>query len=197
MTQFRTLTASTLPGQARLAQDGDIPTAAVVLDAPALSVMTDLTRVPAVSVTPDTGVEDANLLMAQRRVRMLFVVDEKDSVIGLITTNDILGEKPMQIVRSRGVTHAEVSVRDIMTPGDRVEVLDMAEVRQARIGDLVETLRESGRQHALAMRVGKEGMPEICGVFSAADLSRRLGAPVVPVAVPRTFAEIEETIARE
>lgn len=82
-----------------------------------------------------------------------------------------------------------------MTPADAVEAIDLAELSHARVGDIVETMRAHGRQHALVMRRDSSGAAQICGVYSSADLSRRLGVPVVPMTVARTFAEIEETLA--
>lgn len=195
MTEYNILSATTLPGQAHLPRE--ITDTNVLLEAPALSVMTDLTQVPVVSIDPEASIDEANDLMVQRRVRLLFVIDTHDSMIGVVTTNDILGEKPMQIVLARGVKHAEIRVRDVMTPGNKVEALDMSALGEARVGDIVATMREHGRQHALVIRDGGADGPEVCGVFSAADLSRRLGETVVPVDRANTFAEIEETIARQ
>ena len=45
--------------------------------------------------------------MIQRGVRLLLVVDQNRSVLGVITATDILGEKPMQVdraARRRGAT---------------------------------------------------------------------------------------------
>jgi len=40
--------------------------------------------------------------MIRRKVRLLIVMDRQDRVAGLITSTDIHGEKPMQVVQSRG-----------------------------------------------------------------------------------------------
>jgi len=194
MAPFHVLRASPLAGHARLVTPSAPPPLERLLAEPALTAMTDLTRVAPVSVRTDEPIDTAHQRMLERRVRMLFVVDHAGLVVGLLTSNDLLGEKPMQVVRERGVRHDEIRVQDVMTPADRVEALDVESVAGARVGDIVETMRAFGRQHALVVRRGDDG-PRICGVFSAADLSRRLGVPVVPMTVARTFAEIEETLA--
>jgi CBS domain containing-hemolysin-like protein len=196
MAQFHALPAQVLTDRTRLVTQPDSEPLARALDDPALSVMTDLTRRPAAVVSPDEFVDDAHARMIERRVRMLFVVDHSGDLVGLITSNDILGEKPMQVVRERGLRHNEVRVQDVMAPVGAVEALSMDDLRGASVGDVVETMRRAGRQHALVMRHDSNGAPEVCGVFSAADLSRRLGIDVVPMAVARTFAEIGETIAQ-
>lgn len=197
MGQFHVLSASPLAGKTAIVTQPDSAPLERVLEGPALSMMTDLTRVRAVSALPDESIDAAHERMLQGRVRMLFVVDHEARLIGLLTTNDILSEKPMQIVRERCIPHDEIRVQDIMTPAEAVEALDINDVSHARVGDIVETMRNHARQHALVMRRDGDAMPHVCGVFSAADLSRRLGIPVVPVAVAHTFAEIEEMLARE
>lgn len=195
MAQFHVIPSSALAGKARIVAQPQPQPLERMLAEPALTAMTDLTRVAAVTVRADELVDRAHERMLERRVRMLFAVDHAGFVAGLITSNDILGEKPMQIVRERGVRHDEIRVQDIMTPADAVEAIDIAELGGARVGDIVETMRARGRQHALVMKRDAAGVPHICGVYSAADLSRRLGVPVVPMTVARTFAEIEETLA--
>lgn len=194
MARFHVISATVLTGKARLVEQPVQQPLEQMLAEPALSAMTDLTRVAAATVHVDETVDTAHERMLERRVRMLFVVDHAGFVVGLITSNDILGEKPMQIVRDRGIHHDEVRVQDIMTPADEVEAINVSELKSARVGDVVETMRAHGRQHALVMRNDAAGTPQVCGVFSAADLSRKLGLPVVPMTAARTFAEIEETL---
>jgi hypothetical protein len=122
---------------------------AVRLDSPASEVMTDLRRISAATVDVDTSIEAANRVMIARGVRALFVTDEARQVLGIITSTDIQGEKPVQFAQERGMRHGDVLVRDIMTPADRLEILDYWDVERARVGDVVATLRLSGRQHAL------------------------------------------------
>ena len=50
----------------------------VRLDDPAISVMTDLTRIQPVSIGPQATVDDANRRMIERAVRLLFVLDGGD-----------------------------------------------------------------------------------------------------------------------
>ena len=173
--------------------------APIRLDSPATEVMTDLRRTSAVIIDPGTSIAAANQAMIARGVRALFVVDEGRRVLGILTYTDILGERPIQIAQSRGMHYDEVLVRDIMTPADRLEVLDLREVLEARVGDLIATLRLAARQHALVVEVPEPaaaGDRMVCGIFSLTQIGRRLGIPEQPVHdIARTFAEIEALIA--
>ena len=44
-----------------------------------------------------------------------------------------------------------------MTPAREIEVLEYTDVRHALLGDIVETLRNAGRQHALVVAKAPEG----------------------------------------
>jgi CBS domain-containing protein len=129
--------------------------APVRLESPATEVMTDLRRVSAVSIEREASIDSANRLMIDRGVRALFVIDDSRQVLGLITSTDVLGERPIQFSRARGVRHNEVAVGDIMTAADRLEALDFRQVLVSRVGDVVATLRLTGRQHALALEAGE------------------------------------------
>ena len=166
------------------------------LDAPALEVMTDLKNVQAITIGPGATVAAAGMAMMRNVVRSLLVADAQRCVLGIITSTDILGEKPMQVVRERGIRHEEVLVRDIMTPSDHLQVLDMKDVLTAEVGHIVATLKRAGRQHALAVEEDIEGRYMIRGIFSASQIARQLEMTIDTIQIASTFAEIEAAIAR-
>ncbi|HYS14351.1 MAG TPA: CBS domain-containing protein [Burkholderiaceae bacterium] len=175
-------------------------TAPVQVDSPATEVMTDLRRVSAVTIGFDAPIDTANQAMIEKRVRALFVVDDDvHHVLGIITATDILGERPLKLAQERGIRRNELVVRDIMTPADQIEVLDLHEIARARVGDIVATLQLAGRQHALAVEVAEgegAGATTVCGIFSLTQIARQLGiAPGQTHDIARTFAEIESAIA--
>jgi len=158
--------------------------------------MTDLKLVAAATIEANTHIDVANQAMIARGVRSLLVVDHKNDVVGLVTARDLLGERPMQFVRNHGVRHEDILVRDIMTPRDVVEVLAIEDVLKAQVGHVVETLKSSGRQHALVVDIDATGRQLVRGVFSSSQIARQLGVPLHSTEVARTFAEIEAAIAR-
>jgi hypothetical protein len=167
-------------------------------ESPAIEVMTDLKRVAAVTTRRLATVDEANRTMITHSVRALFVVDD-ERIAGVITSTDVLGEKPIQITQQRGIRHDEVLVRDVMTPADQLEVMDFAEVLSARVGDVVAALRLSGRQHALVVEQtsGEATGPRnvVRGIFSLTQIAKQLGlAPRPGHDIGRTFAEIETAI---
>ncbi len=171
----------------------------VQANSPATDVMTDLSRVVAIRISAGASVDEAHQAMITNRVRALFVVDDARVVLGIVTANDILGEKPIQIAQARGVRHFEVLVSEVMTPADLLEAMELKDVQQVRVGDIVETLKQSGRQHALVIESGSADATSatltVRGIFSLTQIARQLGLPPqIGRDVASTFAEIEAAI---
>ena len=166
------------------------------LDDPALQVMTDFTRVTAVIILPGDTVDEAHRRMVQRGVRLLLVVDQDRKLVGVITATDTLGEKPVQVASERGQRRGEVTVRDIMTPQERLEVLAMADVRAAKVGHVVATLKKVGRRHVVVADKDGNGKQTVRGLFSTSQIARQLGVAIQTSEVAGTFSEIESMLAR-
>jgi CBS domain-containing protein len=170
------------------------PAREVHLTSAAIDVMTDLSKVPAITINGGATIDEANRTMISRGVRALFVVDDHPVLLGILTSTDIVGEKPIQIAQERGIRHDEVTVRDIMTSYELLEAMAFDDVLRARVGDVVATLRVSGRQHALVVERASAEVPRqtIRGIFSLTQIARQLGLPPQPAHdIRRTFIEIE------
>ena len=169
----------------------------VRIDSPALAAMTDLRRIPAATIDLEAPLDAANRFMIRRGVRLLLVTDDDRRVLGLITATDVLGEKPVQFARERGIKRQEIRVRDIMTPGERLEVLHYADLVQAEVGHIVATLKQAGRQHALVIDLsGDGGVQAVRGIFSASQIARQLGVAIQTTEMAQTFAEIGAALGR-
>jgi CBS domain protein len=172
----------------------------VTADSAAIDVMTDLSRVAAATIDGHATIDEAHHAMIAHGVRALFVVEAGDIVRGIITATDVLGERPIQFAEQRGLRHAEVLVRDVMTAAELLEVMAFDDVLHARVGDVVAALRLSGRQHALVIESaeqadGTAAMRTVRGIFSVTQIARQLGLPLqLTHDVARTFAEIEAAI---
>ena len=175
------------------------PTQAVLervgIASPAIDVMTDFTRVTAVIILPGDTVDEAHRRMIQRGVRLLLVVDADRRVHGLVTANDVLGEKPVKTAVHQGVHRSDVQVRDIMTPRTALEALDFRDIESVTVGHIVSTLKAAGRQHTLVVDHDAKGRQRVRGVFSATQIARQLGVAITTEAVARTFADIEASLS--
>ena len=162
-------------------------------ESPALEAMTDLRKTAAATIAPDRSIVECNTAMIVRAVRLLFVADAHQNVVGVITATDLLGEKPVRFMQERGVRHHEILVSDLMTPASGLEALNLQDVSHAQVGHVVATLKAAGRQHTF---VTDEGGKRICGIFSATNIARRLGTEVPTHEVASSFAQIEAALAK-
>jgi hypothetical protein len=110
-----------------------------------------------------------------------------------------VGEKPIQVAQRRGARHADVLVSEVMTPSSHLEAMELQDVLRVRVGDIIETLKHSGRQHALVIESVSVDAPTtvrtVRGIFSLTQIARQLGLPPqVGGDVARTFAEIEAAV---
>jgi CBS-domain-containing membrane protein len=168
---------------------------AVGADSPAILVMTDLSRVPSATIISDATLDEANHSMLVRGVRLLLVVDGGNRIAGLVTTVDVLGEKPVLVAQKRQCKRSELRVADVMVPVEKMEAMNIDDVRKARVGNIVASLKSDGRAHAIVVGQGPDGRQSLLGIFSTSQIARQLGVQIHTHEMARTFAEIEAVIA--
>lgn len=168
---------------------------AVNVDSEALLVMTDLSRVPSATIVADATLDEANHSMLVRGVRLLLVVGEGNKIVGLVTTVDILGEKSVLVAQKRQSMRSELRIADVMVPVDMMEAMAIEDVRKARVGNIVASLKVDGRAHAIVVGQGPDGKQCLLGIFSTSQIARQLGVQIHGHEMARTFAEIEAVIA--
>lgn len=205
--QYQSLPIRELGEEAGFRRPVQLQASRVSVESPALEVMTDFCRGSPATIRPQAPIEGANHFMISRGVRLLLVVDERETALGVVTATDVLGEKAMRIATDRGMMRGELTVGDIMTPARQVEVIAYSDVEGARVGHVLETLRRAGRQHALV--VDFDAIPPkslidapvrrtmVRGILSISQLARQLGIVLQTSGeVARTFSEIETAVGR-
>ena len=172
------------------------PPELIHLDSPAVIVMTDFKFVHPVTVSPDLAIDDALKKMKTAGVRLLVVTNEGSEVIGIITANNIMGEKPIRIVEEARVQRSDIKVSMIMSAQPDITVLNSLSVLNAQVGEIIETLRKLERQHILVVEIDKTTRAQrIIGMFSTSRISKLLGRDVTEDVPPaHSLAEIVQKI---
>ncbi len=164
----------------------------VSLDSSALDVMTDLAIVKAETIEPGTPLAAAEKLMISRGVRSLFVTADFPCVEGLVTAADLLGNKPMQVLKLRQLKHHDLCVEDVMTPLSELDVIDYDELKTSCVDRVVATFKKLKCTHLLVVQSArKEGPARIRGVISVTQVERQLAQSILPahmVAEPVSYA---------
>jgi len=152
---------------------------AVRMDSPASSVMTDFMVIQPITVAPDVPIDSALETMRVAGVRLLLVTNAAEELIGVVSSQDIQGEKPVALFHQRRLWRSEITVAMVMAPQSETEVLALDAVSRVRVGHIVETLRQMGRQHVLVVEVDDAtGTQRICGMFSLTQIARQVGVEV-------------------
>lgn len=194
--------------------------ARVHLNNPAVDVMTDFTYIQPCTTGVDVPIDTALEYMKTSGVRSLLVTDDAEDVIGLVSSYDIQGEKPIKLIEQSRLPRKDITIGQVMTPKRQLEFVDMLSVRSARVGHVVATLRELELRYLLVSQVGEQeeiplqGLPDtymrgtewepleipsrasdrrwIRGLFSAAQLGRQLGVDLLTIMTPaHSLSELE------
>src|SRR5437868_14113917 len=82
----------------------------VSAEAPAVQVMTDLSRVAPATIRPQAPLAGANQFMITRGVRLLLVADDQENVLGVISATDNLSEQQIRAAIDCGLRRDELHV---------------------------------------------------------------------------------------
>jgi signal-transduction protein with cAMP-binding, CBS, and nucleotidyltransferase domain len=155
----------------------------VLLNSPAISVMTDLAQVRAETISPETPIAKAEEVMKFRGVRSLFVTSNFPCVDGLVTAADLVGNKPLQVVGLRQIKFQDVCVSDVMKEFSDMDLLDYDELKTATVSRVVGTFKKLKCSHILVVQAAtKAGPARIRGVISLTQVERQLGEMILAVA---------------
>ncbi len=144
------------------------------LNDPALLAVTDFTREYPVTVAADRQIDDALADMVSLGVRALLVRRDQ-RIVGLVTSYDIQGERPIQFLQSSNHQHHhEIRVADIMTPWDALKALHWGALQSMNAGDLLHLLEESNLTHVLVVEAQRGTPCVVRALVSRARLIRQL-----------------------
>ena len=191
---FQILQHSLLTPGASIYQGDEAESASVSLRDPARSVFTDFHHIRPFSIGSAATLAEVNDKMIACGVRLLFVADASGTLRGLVTFTDLFSEKPLRYIQEHGGSREQIVVFDIMTPLSQLDSLQYGDVLRATVGDIVETIRESDRQHLLVSQILEDGRQVIIGMFSSTHIEKRIGMKIELSARASTFADLERAL---
>jgi CBS domain-containing protein len=142
---------------------------------PAIYAITDFKRDYPMTVDAERQIDDALGDMIRLGVRALLVAKEQ-RLVGLITSYDIQGERPIQFLQSSNYSrHLDIRVVHVMTPWDELMVLDWEELEAARAAELLMLFEQTNLTHLLVIEGNrKAGSSTVRALASRARLVRQL-----------------------
>jgi hypothetical protein len=119
------------------------------------------------------------------------VVDHDDKVAGFISSEHILGEKTIKLIHEKRIPRHEVEVQMVMRPQSDVSAFDYASLKHAKVGHVINTMRNAHQHYALVVELDSEHNQTVRGMFSLSLLSKQLNSDYISdVPEARTIAEL-------
>lgn len=161
---------------------------------PALSQMTDLRSAACVVADHLDSLAQTLHVMQRAGVHMALVTGADGQLVGMVSRDDLHGERPVQQALADRVAHTDLPLDRLMTPLSQWQVVDIGSIEHACLGDVVATLRSHSLRYLLV--VAREGGQTVLrGLFSARQLEAALGTVIGANLHSRNFAELEATLA--
>ena len=147
----------------------------VHLEDPAWSVMRDFRVESPTLIRPHESIDNALMEMKIQGTHILLTTDTKGNLHGIISTEDILGKKPITITQSRRIERQQITIEMIMSPINEILFIDTATVQSSKVGNIVNTLKKHNKHYALVVHQ-PEGLSDyqITGLFSTSQISKQL-----------------------
>lgn len=161
---------------------------------PASVVFTDLRIAPSVVVPAAEALGDTRRLMQLAGVRMAFVVESDNDVVGLVTAADLQGERSMLAASRRSLSHHDLTAADVMTPVADWMTIDASRLASARVGDIAATFRAASDRYLIVMETEAGGRRVVRGLFSANRVERALGHTIAVELRSRSFADLAQAL---
>lgn len=171
--QYDSIKTITLPSDTGIAHPPTLPEL-IHIDDSVFTVFVDFQLQRSATISAKQSIDEAQLEMKANNVHMLLVVDTHKHVIGIISSQALHGERPYKIIQEGRVKHSDIPVATIMLPIDQILCIDYDTLKNAKIGNLVETFKKHQRHYALVIKTDLQGKHHIQGYFSASRISRTL-----------------------
>jgi CBS-domain-containing membrane protein len=155
-------------------QDYQQPALALETD-PASSVMLDFTHVAEQTIAPKATLDTAIDSIQAAWHHILLVKNENNELLGLITAHSLLSSKPAELMKKNHIAREQMTVQMLMRKIDDIPLLTMEEVDMAKVGNVICTLHNAKRNHALVINSENR----LCGILAATHISKQLHRNIV------------------
>ncbi len=147
----------------------------VHMNDPALLVMTDFYQSSPLKIDEDESMDSALDKMKVKGEHLLLVINTSNDIVGVLGSEDILGEKPIKILQEHRIQREQILVKRIMVPLTEINAFDINIIEKSKVGNIVETLKTLHKHYALVIQESdSEDHPVLRGIFTTSHISRKL-----------------------
>ena len=145
----------------------------VHLDDPAETTLWDFSKMCPHYAGHEQSIDHAMEEMTSLGTHWLFIIDNNQSVVGVLCSKDILGPKPLQISKQRDIKREQITCEILMTPINDIPCMDVELLTHAKVGHIVETLKASVYPYLFVTRQKDQGH-QLCGIFDKLQINHQL-----------------------
>lgn len=146
----------------------------VYLDDPAFSVMMDFSQTTPHVINQRELIDDALNEMKLKVTNLIVVTNRFNKVVGMLASEDILGEKPIKIMQEGRIPRDQITVKMVMVPVSEIPAFELDSLSHARVGNVVNTLKELKAHYAFVIRTENENQHIVLGLFNISQISKQL-----------------------
>ncbi len=174
MAKYENLPTITITPEHTTLPSHDLPEL-VHLDDPATAVMTDFTHTPAHIIASNKSMDDALNEMKATGAHLLLATGIDGHLEGIISSEDVLGEKPIKIIQEKRIPRENVTVNMLMKPAKDIIAFNINTIDEARVGHIVKTLTDNNRHYALVIGHSRTSDKTLIrGLFTLSQISKQL-----------------------
>jgi len=146
----------------------------ISISSPATTFFTDFKLTQPLVVESTISADMARLLMLKSHVKLKLVVDANNKFLGVVSLEDV-NDQNVTAMQSKKIKRESITVEDVMVPKSKISGFNYSEIEKADIETVIHHLKDNGQQHCLVL---DDNSNKIRGIFSASDISRKLGLPI-------------------
>jgi len=156
------------------------PLAQIGSEDSAVHLLKDFSEHRPPSIDSELPVPEARLRMKLADTSIKLVEDPSGNCLGVLTIEDVSGEKPLTIANRQGVALRDLRVRDIMRPLEELPAIRYRDLKAATVGDLVSTFQEIHEEYLLVLDADRQQPLEsyLRGLVDARELRERLNLAI-------------------
>ena len=172
MIQYEPLEPWDMTRQHLLLSHSELPEL-VHLDDPALNVMRDFSFHHPSTCSESTLLNEAIAIIKTSHDYMLLVLNQDNRPIGILSSSDLFGEKPIQIQQQKRIERELIQVHMLMTHIETLPIYNYETIHHARVGNVVNSLKKLHALYALVGQHTDQG-PILRGLFTTSQINKQL-----------------------
>ena len=164
---------------------------ALTLESPASEAIIEFRQQRPLSVFMDDSVVETLEQLHRHPIKVALVFSKDQSFKGLVSAADLDSRKVISRAVNLGIKRSELTAGEVMTPQSRLRGVTFKTLKEASVGDLLETLKTEGSQYMLILDDRSE---QIAGLVSSSRIARRLGQGVQINPLASTFTDVVSVV---